>query len=68
MDRRESMPIEIADLTRAIVAGMQDLLNYSVDHWKPEAGIVNFYQYKDSLTAHQDRSELNTEAPLLSFR
>ncbi|KAI3656094.1 hypothetical protein MP638_000630 [Amoeboaphelidium occidentale] len=35
--------------------------------YKPEAGIVNFYQINDALTGHVDRSELNMEAPLVSL-
>ena len=34
---------------------------------KPEAGIINYYQLKDSLTAHVDRSEKNMSVPLISF-
>lgn len=35
--------------------------------YKPEAGIVNFYQSDDTLTGHIDRSELNMTAPLVSL-
>ena len=28
---------------------------------------MNFYSTKDSLMAHQDKSELNEDAPLISF-
>lgn len=34
---------------------------------EPEAGIINYYQLKDSLTAHLDRSEKNMQVPLVSF-
>ncbi|KAI3638645.1 hypothetical protein MIR68_003143 [Amoeboaphelidium protococcarum] len=35
--------------------------------WKAEAGIINYYGVKDSLTAHVDRSEINMESPLISY-
>jgi DNA alkylation damage repair protein AlkB len=34
---------------------------------EPEAGIINFYQLKDTLTAHIDRSEKDMTLPLISF-
>ncbi|KAG8861275.1 hypothetical protein FRB91_009186 [Serendipita sp. 411] len=33
----------------------------------PEAGIVNFYQLKDTLMAHVDKSELSSTSPLVSI-
>ncbi|OAV90800.1 hypothetical protein PTTG_06089 [Puccinia triticina 1-1 BBBD Race 1] len=43
----------------------------STDDWKtdykPEAGVINFYQYRDALTAHIDHSEVSTDAPLVSL-
>ena len=68
LDRREAMPELIGSVTRAIVKAVEPETGYSVNNWRPEAGIVNFYHYKDSLTSHQDRSEINTEAPLVSLR
>jgi alkylated DNA repair protein alkB family protein 1 len=35
--------------------------------YKPEAGVVNFYQYRDSLTAHVDQSEVDAVRPLISI-
>ncbi|KAF9532924.1 hypothetical protein CPB83DRAFT_867295 [Crepidotus variabilis] len=35
--------------------------------YEPDAGIVNFYQEKDTLMAHADRSELNSTSPLVSI-
>lgn len=35
--------------------------------YKPEAGVVNFYQYRDSLTAHIDQSEVDSVRPLISI-
>jgi len=35
--------------------------------FRPEAGILNYYQSTDKLTSHVDRSEPNMTAPLLSL-
>ncbi|KAG0150731.1 hypothetical protein CROQUDRAFT_668360 [Cronartium quercuum f. sp. fusiforme G11] len=35
--------------------------------YRPEAGVINFYQYKDSLTAHIDHSEVSLDSPLVSL-
>ncbi|OSC97606.1 hypothetical protein PYCCODRAFT_1398385 [Trametes coccinea BRFM310] len=37
------------------------------DSYEPDAGIVNFYQTKDTLMAHVDRSELSATSPLVSI-
>ena len=34
---------------------------------EPDAGIVNFYQEKDTLMAHVDRSEVCATSPLVSI-
>ena len=68
---------------RQAVAGVVDCLSYDAStttsnlqaevrkgYWKPyrpQAGIVNYYQLRDSLTGHVDRSEVNMEAPLVSY-
>lgn len=36
-------------------------------NYKPEAGVVNFYQFRDSLTAHIDQSEVDSVRPLISI-
>lgn len=36
------------------------------DSYEPDAGIVNFYQTKDTLMAHVDRSEVCATSPLVS--
>ncbi|KAG0306069.1 hypothetical protein BGZ98_003017 [Dissophora globulifera] len=41
---------------------------YNPDDFVAEAGVVNYYQLKDRLMGHVDRSELNKDAPLVSFR
>ncbi|KAI5124529.1 hypothetical protein M0805_003053 [Coniferiporia weirii] len=35
--------------------------------YEPDAGIVNFYQYKDTLMGHVDRSEVCATSPLASL-
>jgi alkylated DNA repair protein alkB family protein 1 len=37
------------------------------DTYEPDAGIVNFYQTKDTLMAHVDRSEVCATSPLVSI-
>ncbi|CAK5264246.1 unnamed protein product, partial [Mycena citricolor] len=37
------------------------------DDYEPDAGIVNFYQTKDTLMAHVDRSEVCATSPLVSI-
>ncbi|CAL1703646.1 unnamed protein product [Somion occarium] len=37
------------------------------DSYEPDAGIVNFYQTKDTLMAHVDRSEVCATSPLVSI-
>lgn len=35
--------------------------------YRPEAGVVNFYQLRDTLMAHVDQSEVDTVKPLISI-
>ncbi|GAA6051661.1 hypothetical protein JCM3770_001217 [Rhodotorula araucariae] len=37
------------------------------DIYEPDAGIVNFYQVKDSLTSHVDQAEVDAVSPLVSL-
>lgn len=54
-------PLDLADWSTALchTAGFGP--------FKPEAGIVNFYQPGDTLTGHVDRSERNMKVPLVSI-
>lgn len=36
------------------------------ERYRSEAGVVNFYQHRDALTAHVDQSEVDTTKPLVS--
>lgn len=66
-ERVPPFPPFLASISQHIVEQTSCLTDYNPDTWKPEAGIVNFYQPKDSLTAHQDKSEVNKISPLLSL-
>ncbi|KAI8150075.1 hypothetical protein BJV82DRAFT_503313 [Fennellomyces sp. T-0311] len=73
-DRRYDVPQEVDELTRAVVTAIEgvgygDWKNtYRGCDYKTEAGVVNYYQYRDTLMGHVDRSELNMQAPLVSIR
>ena len=62
VDASTIFPSDLADWTRMAV----EKLGFGPDY-RPEAGIVNFYQPDDTLTGHVDRSERNMEAPLVSL-
>ncbi|KAG1803594.1 uncharacterized protein HD556DRAFT_1227041 [Suillus plorans] len=56
------------------VFGQSDEEGWSDEHWRswhetyePDAGIVNYYQIKDTLMAHVDRSEVCATSPLVSI-
>ncbi|KAI9099785.1 2OG-Fe(II) oxygenase superfamily-domain-containing protein [Phlyctochytrium arcticum] len=65
--RRPPIPSAIDNISAAIVACVQGLTQYPLERWRAEGGIVNFYGPRDALMAHQDRSEKNKDAPLVSF-
>lgn len=62
VDASTPFPQDLSDWIRKAV----DRLGFGPDY-RPEAGIVNFYQPDDTLTGHVDRSERNMEAPLVSI-
>ncbi|KAI8052147.1 hypothetical protein BDF22DRAFT_690214 [Syncephalis plumigaleata] len=81
-DHRYAFPSDLAELTRIMVRAINGvrpmdptlaegrhvpLFNYDYEQYQPEAGVVNFYQLRNTLTAHVDKSEENMEAPLVSF-
>ncbi|KAG9293657.1 hypothetical protein G9A89_018994 [Geosiphon pyriformis] len=74
-DRRHPFPTDIGDLTTAVVKAINGIRlpdisyvnQYPIEKWRPEAGVVNYYQLRDNLMAHVDRSEINTRAPLVSI-
>ncbi|CAO3652162.1 unnamed protein product [Cunninghamella blakesleeana] len=80
LDRRFPVPDTVKDIVTSCVYAIENIGSNSSDddklHWKntyqgknyhPEAGVVNYYQYRDTLMGHVDRSELNMEAPLISI-
>ncbi|KAJ3063164.1 hypothetical protein HDU98_000983 [Podochytrium sp. JEL0797] len=65
MDRPVQFPPELDEITRAVIGSVEGITGYKKADYKSEAGIVNFYHLpNDALMAHQDRSEINMEAPL----
>lgn len=66
-DRIAKMPTLIESLCKVIVSQLSPAIDFKPESWNAETGIVNFYQHRDSLMAHQDRSEDNMNAPLLSL-
>ncbi|CAI2174970.1 19639_t:CDS:2 [Funneliformis geosporum] len=83
LDKRLSFPKDIELLTTFVIKSIYGVKfitsekkeneekyfinDYDHKKWKPEAGVVNYYQLKDNLMAHVDKSEINMEAPLISF-
>ncbi|KAJ9084088.1 hypothetical protein DSO57_1027896 [Entomophthora muscae] len=70
------VPPALAELTRAVVGAIDGVKfegesswvhNYSKGDYKPEGGVFNFYQPRDSLMGHIDQSEPNLTAPLISY-
>ncbi|KAI9477842.1 MAG: hypothetical protein EXX96DRAFT_595453 [Benjaminiella poitrasii] len=74
LDRRYPFPNDVAELTKAVVTAVEGVgydgwrNDYKGSDFKAEAGVINYYQYRDTLMGHVDRSELNMEAPLVSLR
>lgn len=66
-DRVPEFNLRLSEISNLIMTDVYPLTGYLPTKWKAEAGIVNFYQPGDSLTAHQDRSEVNESAPLISI-
>ncbi|RHZ77078.1 hypothetical protein Glove_186g49 [Diversispora epigaea] len=76
LDRQLKFPQDIDNLTTAVVKVIDGIKlpdddnfihKYEVSKWKPEAGVINYYQLKDNLMAHVDKSEINMDSPLISF-
>ncbi|KAJ1542119.1 hypothetical protein HK405_010197, partial [Cladochytrium tenue] len=66
-DRQAPVPPDLAAMVLAVVRAAEPVSGFPAAGYHPEAGIINFYQLGDSLTAHQDRSEEDDVAPLVSF-
>ncbi|CAO0793277.1 unnamed protein product [Mucor circinelloides] len=71
------IPHAISDLMKAVATATEDIgcqeaevpwkNQYKGADFKPEAGIINFYQLQSTLMGHVDQSEINMEAPLISM-
>ncbi|KAL7308288.1 hypothetical protein PS15m_012155 [Mucor circinelloides] len=71
------IPHAISDLMKAVATATEDIgcqdaeipwkNRYKGADFKPEAGIINFYQLQSTLMGHVDQSEINMEAPLISM-
>ncbi|KAF9929656.1 hypothetical protein FBU30_001385 [Linnemannia zychae] len=69
-DQNAPFPKELSILSKAVVAAVEGEgfeYPYPSEDFVAEAGVVNYYQLKDRLMGHVDRSELNKHAPLVSF-
>ncbi|KAG5463312.1 MAG: hypothetical protein BJ554DRAFT_315 [Olpidium bornovanus] len=68
-DRRCPFPPLAGALARAVARAAEGVAgnSYPGSAFRPEAGVVNFYQPRDALLAHVDRSEVNVDAPLVSL-
>ncbi|ORY02811.1 hypothetical protein K493DRAFT_207828 [Basidiobolus meristosporus CBS 931.73] len=78
LDKRFPFPEDISDIAISVAKAIEGVGHieadgsgyvnrYEGDKYKPEAGVINYYQLKDSLMAHVDKSEINMDAPLISF-
>ncbi|KAI9321266.1 hypothetical protein BX666DRAFT_2017334 [Dichotomocladium elegans] len=75
LDRRYPMPTVVDRLAKTIAVSIEGVgqegvwkNNYKGQDYKAEAGVLNLYQYKDTLMGHVDKSEFNMDAPLISVR
>ncbi|KAK9765532.1 hypothetical protein K7432_006072 [Basidiobolus ranarum] len=78
LEKRYPFPEDIGDIASAVAKAIEGVGHIEMDgsgyvnqyegsKFKPEAGVINYYQLKDSLMAHVDKSEINMDAPLVSF-
>ncbi|RWS15597.1 alpha-ketoglutarate-dependent dioxygenase abh1-like protein [Dinothrombium tinctorium] len=59
-EHKDDIPEDIVELCRCVCSVLQL-------HFVAEAGIINYYTNKSTLSPHVDHSEINHNAPLLSF-
>ncbi|KAF9409179.1 hypothetical protein BGZ94_002036 [Podila epigama] len=64
-DQNAPFPEELCVVSKAVVEAVYGIgpYSYPAEHFIAEAGVVNYYQLKDRLMGHVDRSELNKDAP-----
>ncbi|CEL59447.1 Alpha-ketoglutarate-dependent dioxygenase abh1 OS=Schizosaccharomyces pombe (strain 972 / ATCC 24843) GN=abh1 PE=2 SV=3 [Rhizoctonia solani AG-1 IB] len=63
--------VDWADVWEGVADGMEWKDGVDWDIWEqtyePDAGIINFYQSRDTLMGHVDRSEISSTTPLVSI-
>ncbi|CAE7224214.1 unnamed protein product, partial [Rhizoctonia solani] len=63
--------VEWKDVWKGVADGMEWKDGVDWDLWErtyePDAGIINFYQPRDTLMGHVDRSEISSTTPLVSI-
>ncbi|KAI8075040.1 hypothetical protein BC940DRAFT_363091 [Gongronella butleri] len=73
LDRAFPMPDLLSSVCASVVRSVQGVAGsnwrntYDSSQYRAEAGVINYYQYRDTLMGHVDRSELNMDAPLVSI-
>ncbi|XP_025835825.1 nucleic acid dioxygenase ALKBH1-like, partial [Agrilus planipennis] len=60
-DFRNEFPSDLGLLSKIVAKAI------GYDYFEPQAAIVNFYHLDSTLSGHTDHSEINLEAPLISF-
>ncbi|ORZ24045.1 hypothetical protein BCR42DRAFT_342045 [Absidia repens] len=69
------MPKELDEMAKTVVSAVEGIGSDAALSWKntypgssfkAEAGVINYYQLRDTLMAHVDKSEVNMDAPLVS--
>ncbi|CAO3594040.1 unnamed protein product [Absidia cylindrospora] len=69
------MPTELDEMAKTVVSAVEGIGSDAALSWKntypglsfkAEAGVINYYQLRDTLMAHVDKSEVNMDAPLVS--
>ncbi|OAD77935.1 hypothetical protein PHYBLDRAFT_99262, partial [Phycomyces blakesleeanus NRRL 1555(-)] len=72
LERDIKVPSTVGEMAVDVVTAIQGIggegwtNSYQANDFAAEAGVINYYQIKDTLMAHVDKSELNMEAPLVS--
>ena len=62
------IPPLIQRIVKSAVTLVEGITGFDGDDFYCEGGIINYYGLKDTLMGHQDRSEVNSESPLVSLR
>lgn len=60
---KDDFPTDLARLSNVVASVACDCPDFTA-----QAAIINFYHMDSTLSGHKDYSEMNMDAPLLSFR